>query len=255
MRSFDVVFSFGGNCAAALQMNHRGLRYFSAPLDWVLMEDERPLDYLPHGLRTRFRDMCLLENLVECRPPAREHHGVVYCYEDTLSGFKFVHHFHRRISEPGEFESVKKILNRRINRFYDVLSSASTAYGVLETSFPFDLGKGLAVVRAFKEVFPRLDLTTRIMQFSAPKAEQADVPDEKVELVRYCRPRDVKYDMAFTSVEWSFLDEVSLVGNSEVEASFRLPFKKLKYKLWKHLSGELERAGTRCVGMIFPHRK
>lgn len=55
-QEYDCIISSGGCCNAANQLKLRGLRPVSFPFDWPLTRDDRPIRYLPKGLRNRFRD-------------------------------------------------------------------------------------------------------------------------------------------------------------------------------------------------------
>ena len=64
-QKFDLVFSLGGNCTAAHNLQYRGLRKFSLPFDWTYIVDEKAIYNLAEGFQTDFKYFLLKENLEE----------------------------------------------------------------------------------------------------------------------------------------------------------------------------------------------
>ncbi len=44
-KEYDLIFSLGGNCAAAHNILYRGLRKYALPFDWTYMKDEIIYDF------------------------------------------------------------------------------------------------------------------------------------------------------------------------------------------------------------------
>ena len=104
------AFIKGGCCDVANQLKHRGLRPCAFPLDWTLMVDEKPLRYLPEGIRTRFKCLCVRKNMVEFQLPSREYGVERHKFEDRATGFRFIHHFSCPVEDVDAFEKTRQIL-------------------------------------------------------------------------------------------------------------------------------------------------
>lgn len=65
-RQYDLICSLGGNCAAAHNLQYKGLRPFSLPFDWVYMLNEEPLYKLADCFKDDFSRFFLQENLKPC---------------------------------------------------------------------------------------------------------------------------------------------------------------------------------------------
>ena len=45
-RHYDLIVSLGANCSAAHNLRYRNMRPFSLPLDWVYIENDKPIKWL-----------------------------------------------------------------------------------------------------------------------------------------------------------------------------------------------------------------
>ncbi len=63
IEKFDAIISLGGFCGAAAQLRARGLRPFSLPFDWLVMDSPQTIVYLTKAFERGFDDFCLKENL------------------------------------------------------------------------------------------------------------------------------------------------------------------------------------------------
>ena len=249
---YDFIVSLGGNCGVAGQLRHRGLRTCSFPLDWTLMTDVRPVRYLPHGLKSRFSDFCLCENMVEFEPPANEYGKMKYRLEDSLTGFRFIHHFTAPPSNEVAFKKSRAVLQRRIDRFYEIITKAKHVLFILETSFPYDFSLLDELYRALIEVFPNTKVELVAMQFSAKTCQIADLQDGNVHVLTSERFFNIVYDTQLTAHEWCFMDQLSLHGKlSPYEMRKKQLLTKWKYKLWMWLGRSLEHSGAGCANMRF----
>ncbi|MCR5839069.1 MAG: papain-like cysteine peptidase, partial [Kiritimatiellae bacterium] len=57
-RVYDLIFSLGGNCAAAHNLKIRRLRPYSLPFDWTYMVDERPIAWLISAIDSHMSGFC-----------------------------------------------------------------------------------------------------------------------------------------------------------------------------------------------------
>ena len=253
-REYDFVASLGGNCSTASQLRHRGKRPFSLPLDWTLMCDVRPVQWLPEGLRTRFAGFCLRENLVEYEPPIMEKGIKTYRYLDQATGYRFIHHFHGSVADEVLYRKVKDVMDRRIDRFYGKASAAERALFILETAFPYDTCLAQDIYRALKSAFPgdgkQIDLL--IMQFRADRCHEDVLEDGHLLIARHERPVNIVYDNQFTAPEWMWMDKLRIAGVPlPEERRKRSLLVKWKYKLWATLGKSLETDGAGCANMRF----
>lgn len=250
-RRYDVIASLGGNCSVAFQLMHRGKRPCAYALDWTLVDDARAIAYLPEGIRTRFAAWCQKENLIEYDEPGVEYGKKVLKYEDTLTGFRFMHHFHGEIGQGAYYEDAKKKLDCRMARFYERMSKAKRAYLILSTKFPIAREDAQNILEALDSVFPGVHVRLRILMFAAKEQISETCMDGRLELCSYIRPLDLHYDMYYTAPEWKFMDELHLSGGASIREIRRRFPAKYKYKIWKSLGRWLERRGYGCANLIF----
>lgn len=251
---YDFVASLGGNCSVASQLKHRGKRAFSLPLDWTLMCDERPVLWLPDGLRTHFNGFCLRENLIQYEPPIMEKGLRTYHYLDQATGFRFIHHFHDPVEDDAAYRKVKAVMDRRIDRFYKCASEAARSLFILETAFPYDAGRAKDIYHALRETFPgkerEIDLV--IMQFRAGRCFEDILEDGHLLFAQYERPINIVYDNQFTAPEWMWMDALRVSGLPlPEERRKRSLLVKWKYKIWATLGKSLEADGAGCANMRF----
>ena len=251
---YDFVASLGGNCSVASQLKHRGKRPFSLPLDWTLMCDDRPVRWLPEGLRTRFAGFCQRENLEEYEPPIMEKGLKTYHYFDRGTGFRFIHHFHESVANEQAYRKVKDVMDRRIDRFYQRAASSARALFVLETAFPYDIQLAHAIYGALCEVFPGAgkEIDLLVMQFRSDVCRESVYEDGHLLVAQHERPVNIVYDNQFTAPEWMWMDALRITGLPlPEERRKRSLIVKWKYKLWATLGKSLEADGAGCANMRF----
>ena len=251
-RDYDLIVSLGGNCGVAAQIAHRGLRHCSLPLDWALMDSEKPLKMLPELLFTRFAGFCMYENMFEYRAPAKEH-GVRMCQlEDKYSGYRMIHSFPAPFADRDKYESNLAVLKRRIERMYTLVSKAKNILFVLSTGFEFDSGLLDGVYAALNKTFPDVVVELSSMQFAAHNCEEFDILDGQGHVMRVERAFHTIYDVQFTAPEWGWLDGVGISGAVDPVAMRKRTLKtKFAYKMWVSLGKFLERSNTGCANMRF----
>lgn len=248
---YDVVASLGGNCSVAFQLMHRGKRPCAYALDWTLMDDARAITYLPEGIRTRFSAWCQKENLIEYDEPGMEHGKKVFRYEDKLTGFRFMHHFHGAVEEGSCYADAKKKLDCRMVRFYESMSKAKRAFLILSMKFPIAREDAQKILEALDSAFPGVYIRLRVLMFADRTQVNETFMDGRLEICSYIRPLDLHYDMYYTAPEWKFLDDLHLTGEASVrDIRKKLPA-KYKYKIWKAIGRWLERHGYGCANLIF----
>lgn len=249
---FDEVISLGGCCNAATQLQHRGKRKYSLPLDWTLMVDTEPLKKLPELVRTRFAGFCQYENLAEYEPPAQENKHVSCHVVDRATGFRHIHTFRPPFQDRKVFEESYRTIRRRVDRFYRIIGSAKHVLLVLSTAFTFETELIEAIYRAFQETFPSVEFEIVCIQFAAGKCEMFDCAGGNVHIARYERQLNIVYDNQLTAPEWCFMDNLAISGLKSYRDLRKKNFKvRLMYKLWMWLGRRLEKCNAGCANMRF----
>lgn len=249
---YDLIVSLGGNCYVAKQLQHRGMRPFSLPLDWTLMDSPSVLEHLPELIRSHFSGFCVYENMMEFAPPEREGRGMTYKFKDCRTGFKFVHHFHAPLSDASAFARSREVIERRIRRLYEKVAAASNALFVIETSFPFDESVLYRIYNALAEVFPGVDADLFAMQFHHPQQDKVKL-GEHIELLKCRRGTDLFCDVYGTSSDWNWLEDIRVKGVARPGERRKSRFvTRCKYRLWKALGKSLYKEGAGCLGVTVP---
>ena len=250
--SYDAIVPLGGNCAVASQLRHRGKRLLSLPLDWTLMQDDQPLEYLPTGIRTRFADMCLRENLSEFEAPTHEFGKLALHVLDSATGFRFIHHFHATLADDSEYERVYKTQQRRIERMYQLIESSRHVLFVLETAFEYDIALAERIFSTLAETFPSVEIELYVMQFAASACSERVLHNGLMRVSTFKRPINVVYDNQFTGHEWCWMDRLK-VGNAPLPEEVRKRNRLLRmvFHWWFSVGKRLERCGAGCACMRF----
>ena len=244
MKEYDLIVSLGGNCAAACQLRMRGKRPFSLPFDWLCMENPETIEWLAHAFKTDFSDFCLKKNLVPIEKGELPEGGTTqYRYVDVVSGYRFIHHFHKPIEGGDGYETVYSMLSRRLRRMDRLLRAANDVLFILATNFTYELSLIEILADAIKAKYACPNLDFIAMQFGAQFTDGRLAEEGSTDFCRWGRykRRLGGYDLSLTSAEWAFMDDVALKG-------FPLrPIKgldKVRYKLWKHLSKHFLNTGA-----------
>ena len=124
-KEYDMIFSLGANCSAAKQLQHRGLRRYSLPFDWTYFTTEEALDAFMEGLKNNFADFLHFENMrvipeEELTSPSK--HKIPY--EDTATGYRFIHHFLKKHTK-AQYDDAVSLWRKRAQRFYHELEGAN----------------------------------------------------------------------------------------------------------------------------------
>ena len=249
---YDMIASLGGSCSTAAQLKHRGKRPYSLPLDWTLMSDDRPIRALPELFRTRFRDFCRRENMAEFEQKGDEYGIRKYHLEDSLTGYRLIHHFTVLPTDEMGYDAQRDILMRRVDRLYSRMEASRNALFAINTAFPYDPALLEPVLQALNEVFPGIDIDIVAMQFAADRCGIRELHGGKIRVMLIERPLDIVYDNQLTAPEWSWMDVVRISGVLlPEEKRKRKLLVKWAYKLWRTLGKHLESRGAGCANMRF----
>ncbi len=225
-REYDLIFSLGGNCAAAHNILYRGLRKCALPFDWTYMVDEKPLHKFIDGLKNGFVDFLQYDNLQELSEEENKNvtHNDTFHYLDTNTGYRFVNHFHRDIRTTDEYEKVKTIFDRRTKRLLDMINEAESVLLVLNTAFYINNDVIFDFYGKIKEIYPNKRIDFVVLNFGCNKEEFTE--RESIRVFRYVRSQN-NYDFTKTNQEWAFLDDVKLTKRRRD----KIMFKFLGYKI------------------------
>ncbi len=247
IEKFDAIISLGGFCGAAAQLRARGLRPFSLPFDWLVMDSPQTIVYLTKAFERGFDDFCLKENLTVL--PWQGGGTTQYKYRDQVSGYGFIHHFHHSL-EAGGWEETYPVLMKRIRRLFSLFQPNKRILLILATPFEFDFQLAADLLEVVRRRYPQTEFQMSILQFSAslPKGVLGqEISDARFHgVARYARLTGA-YDFNRPSSEWSFLDRVQLTESSKKQKGIS----KVIYKVWKSSSKYLLTKGYRCWGVRF----
>jgi len=230
---FDVIVSLGGNCSVAHNLRVRNLRPFSLPFDWLLMDDARPIEYLPTGFTDGFKDFCLQEILVELKGAERgeEHPGRLQ-YLDAVSGWKFIHHFNESDDFNREYKRVYDVLSRRIRRLDALFLEGGRYLLILAPTFKVSKTCLDRLMGVLRDKYGNTSFYYIIMSFDEMSAD-VEV-DRNLIYAKVKRPQNV-YDFSKTNVEWSFLDRIKLSGKTDRPGPSKHKLQLFNYKGFKYI--------------------
>lgn len=205
IKEYDLIFSLGGSCAAACQLDRRKLRFCSLPLDYTFYKNEpHILLNIVEAFDTNFEKFLLKENIRELQGSDRgaDHNGKMQ-YIDSYTKIRWINHFPRPIEDVGAYEDVKEIIDRRIKRWVTLLSESKKVLGILTNATEIPVEEFKILTECFKRHFPNLEVDFRYIKFEAEKDEVYAV--DNVTVQRLTKIQDF-YDFTQTNYCWRFLD-------------------------------------------------
>ena len=223
---FDLIISLGGNCSVASQCIYRNIRKFSLPFDYSFMANEDPIKYFPEGLKDRFKNFLLKENIKELKGKERGDEREKYQYKDTYTGYRYIHLFGNDINVKGVYEKGFEVIQRRINRFYDSLAVSKKILVICATDFVYDPKYIYKVKDTFEEIYPDKEFIFYALMFRSDA--NREILNKNVHIIYSERAVNL-YDFNATNYEWAFLDDIVLsqvLNKKEPKKFFEL--KKLK---------------------------
>jgi hypothetical protein len=174
MKKYDMAISLGGNCAAAMQLDFRGLRKYSLPFDYLFMSDDQTIKWLLNGFQTNFADFFLRENMVELVGDERgdDRHGCVQ-YKDTLSGFRCIHAFKDHVENNIEhYNEIMAMFRRRFERMFEKIKESKRIAFICATPFSFDIKLLKPLQQYLNKKYPDKRLDWYIVQFNSSVADK-----------------------------------------------------------------------------------
>jgi len=205
-RTYDLVCSLGGNCAAAHNLLYRGMRHFSLPFDWLYILDDKPIYKLIDAFETDFAKFCLKENLIPLPEGINNAHNDMVQYYDTYSEYRFVNHFKKTI-EDGGYEPVKQKIDRRISRLYKYINKYNKFLFILSTSFELNSKPLHELKKCLEKKWPGKIFEFEMIQFNCN--DNTIYTEDCITIRKYKRALN-SYDFDVTNFEWAFLDDIKL---------------------------------------------
>jgi len=206
VKQYDLICSLGGNCAAAHNLLHCGLRKFSLPFDWLYILDDGPIYRLSECFENDFKNFCLKENMKPLPEGVNRSHLDREQYYDTYTGYRFVNHFSKKI-EDGGFPEVKKKITRRISRLLSYIEQGKDILFILATSFEFDLDSVIKLSQTLQEKWPDKNFSFEVLMFCS--ASDSMTTTGNITLRKYTRSMN-NCDFCGFNNEWCFLYDLSL---------------------------------------------
>ncbi|UQZ83950.1 hypothetical protein SK3146_03162 [Paenibacillus konkukensis] len=127
---YDYVISLGAACQTTYQLQRNGLRTISGPIDWLVTNSLHKLNL---ALLDKF--ICIMDK--GSLKYEGEHEGKLKMH-DTLNDMLSVHDFSKEIGFEKSYENFKEKLDRRIQRFFDILKEAETILFVRTQAYSID---------------------------------------------------------------------------------------------------------------------
>lgn len=121
--TFDIVISLGEDYGCASYLQEHGLRKFSGPFDWLT---KASFNARIECICNDFSEFLQKENMkIIPKNPSKITDGKHDYYEDEKTDFYFYHDFDAGVSFNEMYSAVKEKYDRRIKRFYQILSYAN----------------------------------------------------------------------------------------------------------------------------------
>ena len=126
MKTYDLIFSLGANCAVSQSLRDAGLQFSSFPFDWI---GSPGLIFDVEMIESNFKDWFNREDL-ELWDVRHEEGAVQRIYKNTRTNFGFPHEFTNAFTFKDGYDSARKKYDRRIERFLKTLSSTKKALAI-----------------------------------------------------------------------------------------------------------------------------
>ncbi len=121
MKTYDIIYSIGCDCACSLYLKKNGLRAYSGPFDWLTYASfEDRFTYLLNDFNDFFNyeDFIPLEKDLSITNDDTSDY-----YHNKRTNFYFYHDFPSNESFDSSFPVVKQKYERRIKRFYESIKN------------------------------------------------------------------------------------------------------------------------------------
>lgn len=153
----DFILSIGSDCGPALNLRFNSMRYFSAPLDWMM---DYSLSTVLHLFKDGFNDFFSQYEIDKNDPEGSM--GMLRV-NDTLNHIVSIHHFPGNMSIDSYYPQFIEKMNSRKDRLEALLHNASGIVLAAERTDPKeDL---LSFLRSFSKLYPHLRIRLINLRF------------------------------------------------------------------------------------------
>ena len=211
---YDNIISLGGNCSAASQLKQRGLRLQAMPFDYFFLRNEEDLKKAIFALKNNFENCFLKTHLRELNENERRTSNL-YQYQDMVSGYNIIPLFKRPIDNDKEYRECKKIIDRRIKRFFEACKLSKKICFILSLDFHIKEDIILELYNVLSQI-TNGDVTLVLLLFNAD--ENKIDTSANITIIKTTRSSNI-YDYAKTNYEWSFLDSYKLCSRFKSQRS------------------------------------
>ena len=204
-KSYDLVCSLGGNCAAAHNLKWKGLRLYAYPFDWTYVTEVKSIYKLAESFKNNFSDILLRENLKEL--PANPDHKNNIQYEDKKTNIVWPNHFKYKIENDKEYQKVKQKIDRRCKRLLEHINKADKILFLFSLNFEVEIKIFVDFLTFLSNLYPNKKIDLKILCFNCKTNEK--LKQGNLELLKYQRAMKDS-DFNKTNQDWSFLDDIIL---------------------------------------------
>ncbi len=216
-QTYDLICSLGGNCAAANNLERRGLRDFAYPFDWTYFTSDEAVYKLADGFKHNFKDYLNKDNLKEL--PLNPSHPEHVQYEDGYGKIIWANHFNDKIENEKEYFEVKKKLDRRFKRLINNVEQSKKILFIFSIRFQINIDSFEYLLNELNKMYPDKEFNIKVISFNCEKDEHINAGT--VDIYRYTRDMN-DYDYLKTNYEWHFLDNIKLSKKRKNKILFRI---------------------------------
>lgn len=203
-KSFDLVVSLGGNCAAAHQLKYKNFRTKSYPFDWTYFTSDEAVYKLITGFKENFKNYALKKNFKEL--PVNPSHPDRIQYKDNYGEIIWANHFSYNKNKNSDYEQVKEKLDRRFKRLVDSIKEAKRILFIFSVSFKISPDAFLKLIDTLYTIYPDKHFEIKVLSFDASK--NSVFKNKDVEIFYYRRLIN-NQDFDTTNKEWDFLNHIN----------------------------------------------
>lgn len=207
-KKYDLVFSIGGNCAAAHNLRFRGLRKFSLPFDWTYIKDESALYKLADEFENNFKNSLILKNLQELsKEEYSQDHNDKIQYKDLATGYYWVNHFSQKIDNNiKEYKKVKQKFDKRVTRLDNYIKKSQTILLLLSTNFSVNIEPCRYLINTLNKKYPNKIFDIKVSSFGCQN--NTSIEEHNIIINHYQRELNLN-DFIKTNIEWDFLNTIN----------------------------------------------
>lgn len=215
-KTYDMILSLGGSCAAASQLKWRGLRQTSCPFDWLYCISPETLDRLAECFEKDFKEWPKREHLILMEGEEKRPNAAPFQYRDRITGFRFIHDCRLPLTDDQAYATFAEKYSRRIGRLLDCLVKADSVCLLFDSNFS-GCEQGLRSLRdvLLRKSGPKKKIDVVWVEF---ESERFGVEgDESFMRLRFVHPK-TDYVYKGKSFEFAFLDDIQLSGKIALPA-------------------------------------